>query len=207
MIRTVLSAVAFVFLCSTAHAQFKAGSLELGLNAAFGSMTESHTGSSSYYGTSSSSSTTTVYGVLAVTPAVYLTDGFSFEPELALTLISPDKGSSENTFSAIANLSYTYLAPGSSLAPFVRAGYGMSDGLTAPGFTGPIKTDDNLSVSIANIGGGVKFLVDPHVCIRMELNYEHQSYSNNYGDYSNGTIRLQFGLAVLLGGDRKSEEK
>lgn len=203
MKHSIVFAFASVFLFSSAHAQFGKGTTEIGLNAGFGSMAESS--SNSAYSGSSNSSTTT-YGVVAFTPAYYVTDGLSIEPELGFTLIAPEKGSSSNSYSAVGNLSYTFYSPGGTLAPFFRAGYGVSNGVAIPVFTGPLDMGDDLSVNIINAGAGLKFLAAPHVCLRTELNYKRQFYSKGQTDYSNGTIGLQLGVSLLLWNEPKGSK-
>ena len=183
---------------------FKKGSMEFTLAGTGGSFSESRSGSSS----SSSSSSTTLIDI-SFMPAYYIIDGLSIEPEIGLSIIAPSSGTSSTAYSLVGNLAYTFAPSGSSsVAPYVRAGYGISNGVQIPTKSGEFLIELNedsksgySTVSILNLGVGIKSVIGGHAAIRTELFYKKQSYSFSYSgasiDYSDGMIGIQFGISLL----------
>ena len=151
------------FTTTSAIAQFKKGNVELSLMGGFGSFTETTS-------SSTKSSSTTIIN-LAITPGYYIVDGLSFEPELGLTIITPENGSGSSGVSGVANLSYTFASSENPFAPFLRIGYGISNGLQLPAigtFIIENKGSNQSSVTIIATGAGMKFLIGTHAAIRTE---------------------------------------
>ena len=141
-------------------------------------------------------------------PAYYIIDGLSIEPEIVIALVAPDSGPSSDAFSFLGNLAYTFSSPGSYVAEFIRAGYGISNGLQIPTGEKPFLFQLNegsgtsfSSVSLLHLGVGLKFLIGAHAAIRTELFYLSQSYSSSSSGFSadswNGMIGIQFGISLL----------
>ncbi len=178
---------------SPAFAQFKKGSVELSLLGGFGSFTESTV-------PYTRSSSTTIIN-LSIMPGYYILEGLSFEPELGITIIDPENGSGSSGLSGVANLSYTFAFTEKTYAPFVRIGYGISNGLQLPAIGSFIvenQGSNESSVTIFAAGAGMKFLIGTHAAIRTEIEYRRQSYSNSEGgEYSGSNIGLNFGITIL----------
>jgi hypothetical protein len=196
--RTLVAAIALgAVLCSTSIAQFRKGDVELSMNASLGSRSMKVSG----HGYEDSESYNFLY--IGVSPGVFVTQGLSIEPEIAFMAM-------ENQFPTwyfLGNVSYTYAGEGSKVAPFVRAGIGISDGIPVlPGTMAVFRTADKLDVSVFNVGGGVKYLIAGAAYLRAEANYKHYSWSralysgsSTSTDYSYGDFGILVGISVLLG--------
>ncbi|HYM20221.1 MAG TPA: hypothetical protein VEW28_04360 [Candidatus Kapabacteria bacterium] len=176
---------------------FDKGTSELSLLGGGGSITETLSGSSSSFNITTFS--------LSVTPAYFVTDGLSIEPEIGVSILSGDEIKSSTAFSFVGNLSYTFIPKSGSVAPFIRAGAGISNGLTFPSAFPSIfgGNNDIGSVFILQAGAGLKFLIGTMAAIRMEIYYKRQSYSisssysNTSSDFSDATIGAQLGISVM----------
>jgi hypothetical protein len=203
-----LTSAAFILcLCAgLTKGQFKQGDWELGLVGSLGSMsvTSSSSFNSSYYsGSSSSDSKSYGYAIISLSPAFYIADGLSIEPEIGLTAIEEQ---SPAQF-IIGNLSYTYFLHASKTALFARIGYGVSNSwLFTYNERAYNKQSSSLDIKLVNIGAGLKFLVTSSVILKSEINYLMQKYENKYSDsfYTSkeelnmNHVSLLFGFAILL---------
>lgn len=188
---------------------FKAGNWELNFSASIGNLTTSSKSSSSgtYGSYSDDNSTSMFYLQLGVIPAYFVTEGLSIEPEVNVLIQSMENVDSKPSFSFLANLAYNFNLPGKNFAPYIRAGYGISNSLQIPsGIGGLTRVSDELNVNILNAGVGLKFLVSQHLLFRTEINYRRYGYKvkNSYPDYtyihdySLTSISGIFGFSVLL---------
>jgi hypothetical protein len=99
------------------------------------------------------------------------------------------------------------VAEGAKVAPFIRAGIGVANGIPVlPGTMAVFRTSDKLDVQVLNVGGGVKYQVAGAAYLRAEANYKHYSWSralysgsSTSWDYSYGDFGILVGLSVLLG--------
>jgi hypothetical protein len=196
--RLLVVAVALgAVMYSSSIAQFRKGDVELSMNASLGS--RSMKVSSRGYEDSES------YNFLyfGVSPGIFVTQGLSIEPEIAFMAMEKQFP----TWYFLGNVSYTYRGEGSKLAPFVRAGYGISNGIPVlPGAMAIFRTTNNLDVQVLNVGGGVKYQVAGATYLRAEANYKHYSWSralysgsSTSTDYSYGDFGILLGFSVLLG--------
>jgi hypothetical protein len=204
--KSVISIAVIFFLYSALiKAQFKKGDWELGMCGSFGSLsvTNSYSYNFSNYSSSNSNSKRYSYAIIAISPAYYIADGISIEPELGLFAIE-DQSPGEYI---IGNLSYTYLLPDSKTAIFAHAGYGISNCILFTYNDIPYnRASQELDVKLVNLGAGVKFLVTPSVILKSEVNYLIQNYERDFSDsYSSSQtkmdinhISLLFGFAILL---------
>lgn len=174
---------------------FLKGSWELNLSGDMGSITNT-TKIDGFFSEETSSDYT--YFQLHLIPGYYLTDGFSFEPELDFLFVEKEKPS----YSLIPMLSYTYLLPSNThLAIYLRVGYGFTNSFSAFGIL--VRQSDALDIGVINFGAGLKILATENFCIRTEINYRRTSKkeeSNYFPDYTNtlSNIRLLLGLSILL---------
>ena len=109
---------------------FHRGCWELNFSAGIGNLTaKSSSSSSNTYG-SSSNENSVFYLQLGIIPAYYFTDGLSVEPEINLLIQKEkDKDSEPAAMSFLLNLAYTFNIPNKNFAPYLRAGYGISNSL------------------------------------------------------------------------------
>ena len=202
--RAVITLTSVLLLtAAVACAQFKKGDVELSFSGSVGSWSDRYSDSYSG-GTSYSSSDSHNYVFLAVSPGYYLADGLSVEPELSLIAAEESKPIQY----LLMDLSYTYLLPNSNVAPYARAGYGVSNSVQMAGMTVlPIEASSKFNIGVFNAGAGVKFLLNRYVVLRTEINYKSHAWSNieDYGfgmsDKSESMMSffgLQFGFSVLL---------
>jgi len=182
-------------------AQFKQKDVELSLSGSFNSWKTSSTGS----GQTNSSERT--IGILSGSAGYFVVDGLSLEGEVGIVAVEDEDAAQY----VLAGISYTSLSPGSNIAPFVHAGYGISNAVQYPMLGGaPMKITDEMDVKVLNLGGGLKYLVNPWAALRLELNYRTHSWSREntyYGysspytsktDYQYANLGVMLGFAVLL---------
>ena len=196
--RTLVAVVVVAAVISSSSiAQFSKGDVELSMNASLGSRSMKVSGR----GYEDSESYNLMY--LGVSPGIFVTQGVSIEPEIAFMAI--EKQSPAWYF--LGNVSYTYAGEGAKVAPFVRAGIGVANGIPVlPGTMAVFRTSDKLDVQVLNVGGGVKYQVAGAAYLRAEANYKHYSWSralysgsNSSSDYSYGDFGILVGFSVLLG--------
>jgi hypothetical protein len=196
--RTLVAAIALVaVICSSSIAQFKRGDVELSMNASLGSRSMKISG----HGYEDKESYNFMY--LGVSPGMFVTQGLSIEPEIAFMAIEKQLP----TWYFLGNVSYTYAGEGAKMAPFVRAGIGVANGIPVlPGTMAVFRTSDKLDVQVLNVGAGVKYQVAGAAHLRAEANYKHYSWSrvlysgsSTSSDYSYGDFGILVGFSVLLG--------
>ena len=193
MSKIIAAAVLSAFAMSLSTAQYNPGSIQLGFSGSIGSRSYKTTGRYT-----DSGSLKVFY--LGVSPSLYLAKGFSIDPEV---MFSASKGLPP-AWHFLANLSYTHAIEGSKVAPFIRAGYGVSNGMPALiGDTYIVKTAEELDVVVLNVGGGAKFLIAESVILRAEINYRNYGWTSHFGpsyslDYSNDDFGLLVGFSIII---------
>ncbi len=186
MARAVLfCSIIALALAPVANAQLAAGTWELSVSGTAGSVSQTYSSSSS-----GGSRTTDAEGYLTLylRPAVFLTEGLSFEPEIVWTAIENDPPA----FNLAGNLSYTYRAPEAVAGPFVLIGYGV--GNTVPLTQRALgRMSDKMDISVLNVGGGVKFFLGERIALRTEYRYQRYGYAYDYPNftYINGSFVYQ----------------
>jgi len=198
MKRFILIIGVLFLLSSTCDAQFRKGDIELSFSGSAGSFKSSSTS----FGETRSESQG--YGLLAIAPSFYLVDGFSAELELGFLA----KEDLEPAFFAVGNLSYTFWRTGAKVAPYLRLGYGLSNGFQHPiAGSAVIRQSDKFDINIFNAGVGIKYLLSPGAALRAEINYKSQNWSREtrrfFGgtyktDYAYSNVGLLLGISVLL---------
>mgnify|MGYP000041244968 CR=1 FL=1 len=200
--KPLLLAAAVLLIATTARAQFSKGTIEMSMLATAGSLDETVKWEYSYEGMNMSDedSETRKYAYVAFTPGYYLLDHLSLELELGMRAIE----GARPVHSGVANLSYTYPIRRSWVAPYLRAGAGLANALSVPGFMdlASVTRLNDYDVTILQAGAGVKLRTGPSGIVRIEVNYRHQSYSwegeVSKSDHSLGTIALLVGVGVLI---------
>jgi opacity protein-like surface antigen len=184
---------------SVRRAPFMKGDWELSLSGAVGKYSSETSTSGGDWKYSDESSR--FYATLSLTAGYFLIDRLSLEPEV--NFFTYEGGPPAE--SIILNLSYTHPFEHSIIALFIRGGYGLGNGSSVFGISDiPVHSTDGFKVKTVNAGTGVKLLVAQNVALRIELNYQYQFYTQNYGNYSsfstdnsNSTLRLCFGFSIL----------
>ncbi len=179
-----------------AQAQFEKGDWELGMTITAGSYKESREGESEKWNYRAT------YITMALSPAYYVLNGFSVEPEFSFYAVQH----ADPTFQLLGNLSYTGWLPGKGAAWFVRAGTGISNAYPFAGQTLSM-WDAEESILVLNFGAGIKAPVSPHAALRTELNYRiyrftHESspyeYPSGSTDYDIRDFGFRIGFSILL---------
>lgn len=212
MLRSLLIILVCAFTISTfAQTAFKfsSGKLELGLSGSLGSIKTESEIKSSYSNSSfiSKNSDTKNYFQLSLMPSIFIIYGLSIESEIDLFILEKSKPA----FSLIGNVNYTFDIGQPQVAPFVKAGYGLSNSVKLPINSGIAnRVSDTFDIPIINFGAGAKIFISQSVLFKSEINYRILSYSytNTYksGNYSNTTsgqydysfLTMLFGFSVLL---------
>ncbi len=140
-------------------------------------------------------------GAFLISPRVgfFVVKGLELEPEILLMA-----GSGESPVYVLNGLiSYNFLSVAGKGVPFLLVGYGIAN--TTPFFNVPMVQHD-FTVSVLNLGGGVKAFLTEDVALRFE--YRFQKFSGQgergYGPYTwtsevNTQIHtVQFGFSILL---------
>lgn len=183
--------------------QFSQGKWELGLSGSVGSIKMESEIKSSLSSSIRTSSDSRAYFQLNVSPAYFVIEGLSVEPEIDFLFVEGGKPA----YLFLGNISYSMFLENSFLAPFIRAGYGISNSVVFPFQPGVInRVSNKLDVPILNVGAGLKLAVTENVLLRTELNYRSLSYTTNYSGYNNissnkytySFITMQIGFSVLL---------
>jgi opacity protein-like surface antigen len=179
-------------VAGSASAQFTKGSWEMGL---MGSISNVDIESYDFH------QSQTVFNI-SVSPAYYVIDGLSLEPEIAF-FFNFDNADNPG-YQLLLNAGYTFKST-KSFSPYIKAGYGFGNILTinfsgtqsVP--TGNTKNEEE-SLAIVNAGVGIKWLLGGSAAIKTELNYHNQNLSsellNTEDQYRN--IGLLLGLSVFL---------
>ncbi len=192
MKKNVFLAIVLLVFVNNVYSQFTQNSWEAGVLINGGL-----TSTSAY----SSDPGNSAYFYLNILPAYYILNGFSFEPQITMNFtehIEPE-------FNFIGNLSYTYHIKNSGFAPYVKAGYGVSNSVSmqnlsydwqgGSGFKS-IYYSDNFDIGVFNSSAGIKFLVNKKTALRGELNYK--IYNGNAG--YEGPVNLNITQLAFLGG-------
>ncbi len=180
----LLSIIALA-LSPAANAQLAAGTWELSVSGTAGSVSETYSSSGSG---ASHTSDAQGYLTLYLRPALFLTEGLSFEPEVVWTAIE----NNPPAFSFAGNLSYTYRAPDAVAGPFVLIGYGF--GNTVPLTQRALgRLSDKMDISLLNVGGGAKFFLGERIALRTEYRYQRYGYKYDSVNlmYMNGSYEYQ----------------
>jgi hypothetical protein len=189
MKKVVLLFGVLVLLNLNLFSQFKQKDVELTASAGLGSMSIS--ASSGIISISHSYS----YMLLSVMPGYFVLDGLSIEPEIGMTAIE----SSRPDFLFLVNVSYTYLIPKTTIAPFGRIGYGVTNSIGS--FPNQFLNDGNpsdMNISVFNIGAGIKHIIGRSAVLRLELNYRNFSQNVSSIDTKAGFVSLLFGFGIIL---------
>ncbi|SRR3972149_2759739 len=188
---------------------FKKGDWELNFSASIGNLTTtSKSSTTGAYGSYSNDNSTSIFYLqLGVIPAYFVTDGLAIEPEINILFQNQENINSKPSFSFLVNLSYNFNIPNKNFAPYIRAGYGISNSLQVPAVIGGLaRVSDKLDISILNAGVGFKVSISNHLLLRTELNYRRYSYKieDSYFDYKSSydykltSVSGIFGFSVLL---------
>lgn len=141
---------------------------------------------------------------ISISPAYYLFDGLSLEPEFS-TLVNFDRTGGAH-YQLFMNIGYTFRTT-KSFHPYIKAGYGFGDMVTQY-FEGthasPIGAEGvDRFVECINTGVGIKWMVGDNAAIKTELNYRMQQYSGTMYDWyeqSDQNINISVRhLGILLG--------
>lgn len=159
-----------------AISQTQQGAWEFSVSGTFSSVTLS-TESSGYSGTHTYGSDEAIdYFSLLLRPGFYVIDGLEIEPEInwgAADRVPP-------SYSFSGNVAYTYLIPGTRLAPFALAGYGIGNGI-------PVlqrmmeRSSDEFDIGVLNLGAGLKLFAAKQVALRVEYRYQRYSHEATVG--------------------------
>ena len=185
-------------LCAFAQNNvFDNKSWELNFTGSLGSLSSSQEISGTYYNGSSDESYK--YLQLGVIPAYYIYKGLAIEPELNIFTIEKMKP----TYLVIGNLSYTFAIENSNIFPFIRAGYGLSNGIQFPVNEGVTRLSNKFDIGILNLGGGIKILMSKSFLFRAELNYRmfnqtDDTYPGFKVTNKFTSVAMLFGFSVLL---------
>ena len=185
-------AILFLVLNNKVYSQFNQNSWEAGILINGGL-----TSTSAY----TSDPGNSAYLNLNILPAYYILNGFSIEPQITIYItehIEPE-------FNFIGNLSYTYRVNNSGFAPYIKAGYGVSNSVSikklsydwqgGSGFKNKYHSD-KFNIGVFNSSIGMKFLINKKTALRGELNYK--IYNGNAG--YEGPVELHITQLSFLGG-------
>lgn len=196
----ILFAAQILTPAQTDNNLFHKGSWELNFTGSLGSIESSAEYSSSYF--SGEESESRKYFELGITPAYYLIDALSIEPEINIFALEK----SQPSFLFLGNLAYTFKIKNSNVYPFLRAGYGISNSIQIPVNRDISRMSNSLDIGILNLGGGIKVSLSESVLLRTELNYRKFTYTNDDSNifynssytYKLSSIALLLGFSILL---------
>ncbi len=172
---------------SNAFSQTNRGAWEFSVSGTFASLSSKSESS----GRSSESDPENIFSLL-LRPGYFVIDGLEIQPEIYWGASAGDPPS----FSFSGNVAYNYMIPGSHVAPFILAGYGVGNGL-------PLmermlgRSSDAFDISVLNLGGGAKFFVTKAVAVNAE--YRYQQFSRETTSGSNSTKNTFYFHNVFLG--------
>lgn len=141
---------------------------------------------------------------ISVSPAYYIYDGLSLEPEFT-ALVKFNVGSSAH-YQLLLNIGYTF-ATTKSFHPYIKAGYGIGDMVTSyfAGTQGSPNGAEGIDefVQCINAGAGIKWIVGSNAAIKTELNYRVQQYTYTpyyWAGESDGSVDVSINhFGILLG--------
>jgi opacity protein-like surface antigen len=129
---------------------------------------------------------------LLLRPGYFVIEGLEIEPELFWGAATGEPPS----FSFSGNLSYNYLVPGSRVALFALAGYGVGNGVPVlERMVG--RSSDSFDITLLNLGAGTKIFVTKAVAFRAEYRYQMYKHDASGGSTSTTTTTLNFHNAYL----------
>lgn len=117
------------------------------------------------------------YFNLNILPAYYILNGLSIEPQITLNATE----GIEPEFNFIGNLSYTFRIKESGFAPYIKAGYGISNSVSVKNLYydwlgnsrfESVYHSDKFDIGVFNSALGMKFLVNKKIALRGELNFK-----------------------------------
>ncbi|MBK8551092.1 MAG: outer membrane beta-barrel protein [Ignavibacteria bacterium] len=140
-----------------------------------------------------------VFFNLNILPAYYIEKGFSIEPQFDINVTE----NIEPKFNFIGNLSYTFRIENSGFAPYLKAGYGLSNSVTGTGYPEYVYYyhSDKFDIGVFNSALGLKFLVNKKIALRGELNYKEYHINDDEIPIENSDMtHLSFlgGLSFLF---------
>lgn len=188
--------ITFLFLSIQLTAQTDKGNFEFSVSGTFGSSTmktefKSGTTSKTYDDEGND------YAIMAVRAGYFLINGLEIEPEFLLTAAEEVRPA----FSLSGNVSYNYKIPESHIAPFVLAGYGITNSI---GYADVLiaRASDEMDIGQLNLGAGFKFFFSDHAAARIEYRYQrfNQSVEQTYIPGNTTTTETTLNLhRILLG--------
>ncbi len=192
MKKTIFISLFLIALNIPLFAQFESGCIELGGSLGFYLMNESIKN-----GNHEDENDASLF-ICSINPAIYVVKGLSIEPEIGLMLVENEKPG----IFLLGNVSYTYLIPDKSIAPYAKIGFGATNSLAIPNVNLYSKASEDLDITIFNLAGGVKFLINKTAIIKTELNYRKFSYSEDLYfskiDYSRDFVSILLGISFVL---------
>jgi hypothetical protein len=171
---TFIATVLLLASISTAVSQTQRGNWEFSVSGAFASYSSKTEGSGPTYESESQNVVS-----LLLRPGYFVIDGLEILPEIYWGASSGEPPS----FSFSGNIAYNYLIPGSRVAPFVLAGYGIGNGV-------PIlermvgRSSDAFDITVLNLGGGAKVFVTKSVALSAEYRYQQFGQELTNGSYT-----------------------
>lgn len=157
MKKQMIIAIVLTFLSAVAFAQPPGGrKFELGLSGGYEN-----------YSTGSSGGSSSLF-LISPRLGYFVYEGLEIEPELVAAF--PSVG--DVAYQVSGNLSYNFPIQGKALG-FLLAGYGA--GNTIPVFGFPGGSFQNTTITVLNLGGGLKILAAENVAIRLEGRYRKYS--------------------------------
>jgi hypothetical protein len=192
---------------------YKQGDWEFGFSSNIGSSSTQTKGTSiSYYSYDNTQYYYTydytgngIYLNLGVSTGFYIFNGLSIEPEF--TINSYIEGFS---VSILGNLCYTLYLPQKKIFPYVKLGYGLSNGIPSNYDSNPGDQFESLDLKLIDAGAGLKLMYFPSMAFKMEINYRSlkgsngYSYSDQSGSYSDTSeittsiFSVSLGISILL---------
>lgn len=184
---TFIAAVLLFVSLSTAVSQTQRGGWEFSVSGAFSSYSSKSEGSGPTY----ESELQNVFSLL-LRPGFFVIDGLEILPEIYWGATSDAPPS----FSFSGNIAYNYLIPGSRVAPFVLAGYGIGNGVPLlERMVG--RSSDAFDITVLNLGGGAKVFVTKAVAVSAE--YRYQQFGREVTSGSHTTKNTYYFHNVFLG--------
>jgi len=193
MKKLILICLFFISLNIPLFSQFESGCFELGGSFGFYYM------DSKQKSINQESSDNSTAFICSINPAIYVVKGLSIEPEIGLMIAEEtDPG-----IFLLGNVSYTYLIPEKSFAPYAKVGFGVTNSMfSIPNVNVFSKTSEDLDITVFNLAAGLKFLINKTAIIKTELNYRKLNYSQESGfakyDYTLNYLSILIGMSFLI---------
>jgi opacity protein-like surface antigen len=119
--------------------------------------------------------------------------GLELEPELMLQALFMDEGS-RASYNLSANVAYNFGAS-KPLIPFVLAGLGAGNAIAVgPG----MERTGGGSVTLMNLGGGVKYMLGKLVAVRIEYRFTHNWVTKGVSSGYANTHLLMAGFGIFF---------